>query len=296
MSHLPRSAVCSLRRLIRHPQAIAAVLRQDQLNVYAAQASFFWILSAIPLFMLILNVSHLLSGGQTDSLLNALRASLSAELRAALDLLLEQLRQTGGFPLVSLSALTALWSASRGMAALEKGMGAVYGIDMRRGFLRDILRSLLYTAVFILLIPATLLLLVFGAQIADGLMTALPALERPVTHLMDGRGMYMFLILSLFFTLEHRIILHCASAGYRHPLAWPGAMLSAAGWMLFSYLYSLYIRYFPRSAQVYGSLALLVILMLWLYFCMILFLCGAEVNKWLNRWIGAESPPGRQKE
>ena len=295
MSLPHRSAVCSLRQLIRLPQLIAAVLRQDQLNVYAAQASFFWILSAIPLLMLILNVSHLLSGGQTDSLLDTLRVSLSAELRAALDLLLQQLRKTGGFPLVSLSALTALWSASRGMAALEKGMSAVYGIDMSRGFLRDILRSLLYTAVFILLIPATLLLLVFGANIADALMSALPALEKPITRLMDGRGLYMFLILSLFFTLEHRIVLRHASLRTRYPLSWPGAMLSAAGWMLFSYLYSLYIRYFPRSSQLYGSLALLVILMLWLYFCMILFLCGAEINKYLNRWIEAESPK-RQKE
>ena len=295
MSLPHRSAVCSLRQLIRLPQLIAAVLRQDQLNVYAAQASFFWILSAIPLLMLILNVSHLLSGGQTDSLLDTLRVSLSAELRAALDLLLQQLRKTGGFPLVSLSALTALWSASRGMAALEKGMSAVYGIDMSRGFLRDILRSLLYTAVFILLIPATLLLLVFGANIADALMSALPALEKPITRLMDGRGLYMFLILSLFFTLEHRIVLRHASLRTRYPLSWPGAMLSATGWMLFSYLYSLYIRYFPRSSQLYGSLALLVILMLWLYFCMILFLCGAEINKYLNRWIEAESPK-RQKE
>jgi hypothetical protein len=70
-----------------------------------------------------------------------------------------------------------------------------------------------------------------------------------------------------------------------------GGMLSAAGWMLFSYLYSLYIRYFPRSAQLYGSLALLVILMLWGYFCMIIFLCGAEINKLLNHWIRAERKP-----
>ncbi len=291
-----RSAVCSFRFLIRLQREISAVLRQDQLNVYAAQASFFWLLSAIPLCMLVLNVSHLLAGGRVEFLLTALRGALPNEFRAALDLLLTQLAETGGIPLLSLSALTALWSASRGMAALERGLSAVYGIDMRRGFLRDILRSLLYTAVFILLIPATLLMLVFGAQIADMTMSALPALEKPLTRLMDGRGLFMFLILSLFFSLEHRIILRHAPRTEQSPLYWPGAMLSAAGWMLFSYLYSLYIRYFPRTARLYGSLALLVILMLWVYFCMILFLCGAEVNKYLNRWIEAEKAPIRKNK
>ena len=64
----------------------------------------------------------------------------------------------------------------------------------------------------------------------------------------------------------------------------PGALLSAAGWILFSYLYSIYTRFFPRSSHLYGSMATLVILMLWLYFCMIIFLCGAEVNKLLTDW------------
>ena len=49
--------------------------------------------------------------------------------------------------------------------------------------------------------------------------------------------------------------------------------------MLFSYLYSLYVRLFPRASYLYGGLALLIVWMLWLYFCMIIFLIGAEINK-----------------
>lgn len=290
--HAPhRSAVVSIRAAVRLWRKAASVFRRDQLSMYAAQASFFLLLSALPLLVLILNVSHFLAGSHVDFLISMLRSAVPAEFHNALTALLSQLDGSGSIPLLSITAFTALWSASRGMAALERGLGGVYGIDMNHGFLRDILRSLLYTAVFILLIPATLLLLVFGAQIADFIMSALPALETPIIRLMEARGLLMFLFLSLFFSLEHRITLQHDRTGERMPLYLPGAMLSAAGWMLFSYLYSLYIRFFPRSAQLYGSLALLVILMLWVYFCMIIFLCGAEINKLLNHWIRAERKP-----
>lgn len=59
----------------------------------------------------------------------------------------------------------------------------------------------------------------------------------------------------------------------------PGAVFSSLGWILFSYFYSLYIKWFPRSSYVYGSLAAVVFFLLWLYFCMSILLWGAEINK-----------------
>ena len=49
--------------------------------------------------------------------------------------------------------------------------------------------------------------------------------------------------------------------------------------MLYSYFYSLYIVYFPNASYIYGSLAAVILFMLWVYFCMIIFLVGAEINK-----------------
>ena len=284
MSKQHRSAVMNLRAAVRFWKDIAAVFRRDQVTLYAAQASFFLLVSAIPLLLLILNVSHLLAEETVDFFIELLLNAMPPELGETLTALLRGLRETGSIPLLSVSAVTALWSASRGMAALERGLGGVYGIDVHRGFFADTVRSLLYTAALTVLLPATLVLLVFGTQLADRIMMLIPSLEVPLTRLMNARGLLMFFLLSLFFALEHRIILRL-SRHRRLPLHLPGAMLSAAGWMLFSYLYSLYIRFFPRASYLYGSLALLLILMLWLYFCMIIFLCGAEVNKALNRWL-----------
>ncbi len=267
-----KAAVWNIRRVFLEGKRLATIFRRDQITVYAAQASFFLLLASVPFLMLLLNVSRQLFRSAGKEILALLEGILPHTLHDAFASLTDQLAQTGGIPLLSLSAGAALWSASRGMAALERGLSGVYGVNVSRGLLRDILRSLIYTGVLIFLIFASLLLLVFGAQIADGLMSLFPALERPLTAILSARGVFVFFGLTAFFTLEHRVIL-------RHTPVLPGAILSAAGWMLFSYMYSLYVQLFPRASYLYGGLALLVVWMLWLYFCMILFLAGAEVNK-----------------
>jgi len=61
-------------------------------------------------------------------------------------------------------------------------------------------------------------------------------------------------------------------------MEFPGAIISAAGWVGFSALYSFYITHFANYSYLYGSLTAIVLLMLWLYFCMNILFFGAEVN------------------
>jgi membrane protein len=58
----------------------------------------------------------------------------------------------------------------------------------------------------------------------------------------------------------------------------PGALVSAAGWMGFSYLYSFYIDNMGNYSNMYGSLTAIVLFMLWFYFCMYILFIGGEVN------------------
>lgn len=276
-----RSAIISLRSCIRLAQNVSRLLRQDQILLFSAGSSFFLLLSAVPFFMLLLSISQIFLPVTWDEILLTMQSVIPEDFLPLLRTVAEQLAQGGSIPLLSVTAVTALWSASRGIASLERGIAGVYEIPHRQGFIRDALRSFLYTAGFILLLLATQLLLVFGAQIADGLMHYFPALEIPLTRLMNARGLFIFGILTFFFTLFHRLILHHAHGARIRVL--PGAALSAGGWMLFSFIYSLYIRYFPRASYLYGGLALLLVMMLWVYFCMIILLCGAEVNKILGR-------------
>lgn len=270
-----RASVWNIRHIITLIKQVSAVFRRDMIAVYAAQASFFLLLASVPFFVLLLNIGKLFFRTVSSEVSTIIAGIIPETLHGMVEELSIQISENGGVPLLSVSAAAALWSASRGMAALERGLSGVYGVNVSRGFFRDILRSLSYTVALILLIFASLILLVFGVQIADGMMSVLPSLEKPITAVLESRGVFIFLGLTAFFTLEHRVIRK------KSPVLL-GAALSAAGWMLFSYLYSLYVQLFPRASYLYGSLAMLTVLMLWLYFCMIIFLAGAEANKMIE--------------
>ena len=283
MPKKPHSSVIRLRSCVRFIVHISRLLKRDQFTVFAAGSSFFLLLSAVPFLMLLLSVSQVFFPLSVNEILHLIQNVIPRDLLPLIRSVVDSLANEGSIPLLSVTAVTALWSASRGMAALERGIAGVYEVDVSRGFIRDVLRSFLYTAGFIVLLLATQILLVFGVQIADTLMHHFPALETPLTRIMNARGLAVFGILSLFFTLFHRLILSRAYTEEDRPVVFPGAVLSAGGWMLFSFIYSLYIRYFPRASYLYGGLARLLVMMLWVYFCMIILLCGAEVNKMIHR-------------
>ena len=57
-----------------------------------------------------------------------------------------------------------------------------------------------------------------------------------------------------------------------------GAAFSAVGWMILSWIFSVYLDIFKGFSSMYGSLTTIVLIMLWLYFCMYILLLGGEVN------------------
>ena len=63
----------------------------------------------------------------------------------------------------------------------------------------------------------------------------------------------------------------------------PGALFAAICWLLFSFGFSLYFSNFSNYSYMYGSLAAVVLLMLWLYFCICILFIGAEINTLLSK-------------
>ena len=89
----------------------------------------------------------------------------------------------------------------------------------------------------------------------------------------------VFLILLLFFWLMFIAI-------PRRQVSWKnafwGASFAAAGWVLFSTFFSIFVENFSNYATIYGSLAAIVILMMWLFICMYILLIGGELAVWLQ--------------
>ena len=64
----------------------------------------------------------------------------------------------------------------------------------------------------------------------------------------------------------------------------PGAVFTACGWLLVSFIFSVYLDIFTGFTNMYGSLTTIILILLWLYVCMYIILLGGEVNALLERF------------
>lgn len=265
-----KSRVIIFNRIVTFIRQTAVTIREDRLSVYAAQASFFVIISAVPFIsILIALVGIFLPEIPSDF---AVRFPLSERI---LSFIIDELRGAPNVSLLSLSAVTTLWTASRGIAAIRAGIETVYRAEKNQGYVKLRLRSLISTLVFIVMIVAVVAIILFGDFLAVSIIggwfeDVFLNMHTPIFIAV------MTVIFTTFYAhiakrsnyVRHSVILHV-----------PGALFSSFGWIIFSFFYSLYISHFPNAATIYGSLAAICLIMLWLYFCMIILLLGAEVNK-----------------
>ena len=128
---------------------------------------------------------------------------------------------------------------------------------------------------FALLLIVSLVLLVFGNQLYELILKKLPFLSDFALLLISARSLITMLIMTFFFLLLYLFVPNRKSHILREL---PGALLSAGGWLGFSYLFSYYIDHMGNFSYTYGSLTAIVICMLWLYACMYILFIGAEVN------------------
>lgn len=257
---------------------IAAMITADKITVYAAQASFFVIISAVPFISLLISIIGLLIPADVRSVFDDF--SLPESLAAVVGTVLDDLRDAPNVPLLSISAVTTLWTASKGTAAIRTGLETVYHAESSRGFVRNKIASLISTLLFIVLIIAAVVLLLFGNFLAE-----LIGISHITTLIKRLRFPVAFALMCVVFSIMYSATARRSRSLRANILAHlPGAVFAAVGWILFSFFYSLYITYFPNASVIYGGLAAVCLIMLWIYFCTIILLLGAEVNKLFFVW------------
>lgn len=259
----------------------------DNITLYAAQASYFVIISVVPFLSLLISIVSFFIPADLQSIFDGY--ALPEELTEVLGDLLFDLRSAPKVSLLSFSAITTLWIASRGASAIQAGLETVYCVKSQKGFFFEQLRSLGGTLLFIALILAMVIGMLFGEFICD-----LLHIGKLTDIIMRWRTPFLMLCMCLGFTAMYASTVRRGSGLRRHPLFHlPGAVFASIGWTLFSYFYSLYIRYFPNASYIYGGLTALCLIMLWLYICMVILLLGAEVNKLYFAWHRRRSPAAK---
>lgn len=249
------------------------------MSVYAAQASFFLVISAIPLLMLIFSIINLFINIDQQTLLHTINSLAPTEISGLLTTVINELfDKTSSVSVISITAVSTLWLASRGIMALYTGLNSIYHAPTRNYFYKRIL-SVIYTLAFIAALILAALLFVFGNKLEYFIGGHSETLMSIIQFLLKGKIIiimaYLTILIALFFTFLPK-----KKLSFKRQL--PGAAFSAVGWIVFTFIYSIYINNFSNYSYVYGSLAAVVLLMLWLYFCMNIFLYGAQINKMIE--------------
>ena len=252
-------------------------LDDDKISLFAAQTSFFLIISSVPLIMLIITMLQYILPVGRDTLNEFVVNILPSDnvIFKFIDNILDEVFGNTEIPIISISAITLLWSASRGFRSIARGMRNIYGNRKQSNFVKNTLFSLVYTLVFIAILTLSVTLIFFGRVLQSYLENQNTLLSNIIGVSLDLQGLILFIVLIFVFALAYKGMA-------RHEMKFKyqmiGAVFSAAGWLIFSFLYTIYIDKFSNYSYIYGSLTAIILMMLWLYMCISILFIGAEIN------------------
>ena len=256
---------------------LATYISKQNVPLYAANASFFLILSVFPVLVILLTLMRY-TGMQVEIFTDLVAELVPGALMPMVSRLVLSAYVNASGTVLSVSAVAALWSASRGMYSFVTGLNAIYDVKENRGYFRTRLISMVYTFAFLIVLLLTLVLHVFGAD----LLRFLEELPIPafLLNLLDLR---VFVLLFLQTALFCAMFVVLPNERNRLGESIPGALLASIGWQVFTNVYSVYAQKFTAYASIYGSVYVVALGMLWLYFCICIVFYGGVLNKTLQK-------------
>lgn len=255
---------------------LAAFLQPMHIPLHSAYTAFFLILSLFPSLLLLLGLLRYTDLTAGD-LMDLIEGFLPESLLPSVSALVQSSYRHSSSALVSLSALAGLWSASRGMYGLLRGLGSVWGQEKRKGYWKNRVISVVYTSAFLAILVLTLILHVFGNAILDYLWMTTHPLLMAIMNWIDLRFLLLLTLQTALFSTMYALLTG-QRRRIRHSV--PGALFASLGWLIFSRLFSLYVSHFTNYTNIFGSVYALALGMLWLYFCICIVFYGAALNRW----------------
>jgi len=245
-----------------------------RIPVYAAYTGYFIMLSVFPMLVLLLGLLRY-TGLSADTLTEFLRGVIPEALMLSAKRLIHSTYQNITPTVISVSALAALWSASRGIHGLMTGLNTICGTNQTRPWLWARMVSVVYTVLFLAVLLLTLILSVFGRA----LLRSFPG--SPFLQILGRVVSLRFpVLLTVQTALFSAIFMACRRSRIRQVL--PGAVLASLGWLIFSGLFSVYVERFRGYTSVYGSVYGVALTMLWLYICLSIVFYGGALNGYLT--------------
>jgi membrane protein len=264
--------------------------KDDHTTLAAAGVAFYGFLAAIPALAALVSVYGLFASPEqiqerVDDLFGGLPEDARALLTDQLTSIVDQSSQSLSWSL-AISLALSLWSASSGMGHLVEAVNVAYDEKETRGFVR--LKALALALTLGALVVVALML---------GAMTALPALLN-ATDLPDPAR--LLINLAVWPVMAAVLVVALAVLYRRGPdrddprwrwLTW-GSVVAVVVWVAASIGFQFYSSNFGSYNETYGSLAAVVLLLLWLFLSAFAVLLGAQINSEIEHQTAVDSTRG----
>jgi len=254
---------------------IKTEMSDDNLSLVAAGVAFYSMLAIFPAIIAVVTVYALVA--TPEQIEHQIRPLLKTLPPGAADLLLAPLTSAanhgGGLTIgLIVSLLGTLWAAAGGVSALMTGLNVIYGVHEGRNFVKLKARALSLTLVgMIAAIVALVLVAAFPVALRHLGLDPAAALGAEAL-----RWAVLVVLIALALSAVYRF------GPDRHDVRWRpatvGTVAALVVWVIASIGFSFYVSNFSNYNKAYGSLAAVIVLLLWLYLSAFAVLLGAEID------------------
>lgn len=271
--------------MLNHPLLKLAMhlyrrIRQHEIMALGAQMTYYLILSFFPFLIFLITVLSY-TPLANEEIISALISVMPREAGVMINQILMDTWNASNQTLLSFGMIATLWAASRGIKAVIRGINKAHGIQEKRPFLITQGISILYLLIFVLVIILTFGLIIFGKYIGSLIFDWLD-----IAYQFDYIWAFVQYVIPISIIILVFAFLYKTAPN--ESVAWievvPGALFSTFGWLITSYLFSLYVAHLGNFSKTYGSLGGIIILLLWLYISSIILLLGGEINAAVKHW------------
>lgn len=248
-------------------------IMSSEFSTYSIVVAYYLLLSLFPLLITVGNILPFLSI-DPNTVLPYIQEIMPQTIYQFLGPAIKSLLTQSSGGLLSISAVTTIWSASKSINALQKAMNKSLGVKERSSILARIL-SFFVLIFFLLGIVVLSVIIGVGKEVlvylqpvlhfSNTLIDAFQTVKWPLTAIV------LFLVMMVIYWLVPNVRMKLRSL-------LPGSLLATVGWLLLSQVFSLYAKYFATSVSGYQIIGSFVVLMLWLNFAAMILILGSVVN------------------
>ncbi len=260
---------------------ISKQISKDQIGTFAAQAAFFLMLSVFPFIMMLLTTVRYLPFEQ-EELMIAIHNFMPENVSKYFSFMTEDIYNSKLGIGAIVSFLLMIWSASKGTMSIGRGLTYMNELDDDKNYFMRRAVHAIYTIIFCVMMIAVIAIYVFSDFIMDKFIikSSIAGIVSPILGIAK-------IVLAPTLVLGVILMAYCWLPSRKGTVvkSLPGAIFTTVGWLVLAAAFSLYVKVVGVNTYMYGSLAGIILVILWLYFCMYILFLGAEFNKILEKGL-----------